>query len=74
MYNAEESKELRCKIALELARFKALKALDEGCSHTALTFEDVNEIFTVAGIELIVPKEVDAKEINVIDLNKEDEE
>ena len=66
MYNAEESKELRCKIALELARFKALKALYEGCNHTALTFADVNEIFTVAGIELIVPGELNKKELEVI--------
>lgn len=71
MYNAEESKELRCKIALELARYKALKALGEGCSHTALTFEDVNEIFTVAGIELVIPQEVDAKEIDVIKIKEE---
>ena len=61
--------------ALKLLRFKMLMELekDHGYSEPSLDIEDVNEVLTVANLPVIVPSEVNAPEVNVIQV-KEDAE
>lgn len=73
MYNAEETKELRSRIALELARHKLLVKM--GKDHPVmLNDEDINEVFVVAGLPLLTPSELEAPEVQVIKMSKEDYE
>lgn len=62
--------------ALKLMRFKAMREMerDNKYSDYALTIDDVNEILTVAGLPVIVPGELEAKELKVIIGNKKEEE
>ena len=69
-YTAQETKEMRCSIALELARFKMQCRVAQG--HIAmLSDEDLNEIFVVAGLELLTPGELD-REVDLINISRED--
>lgn len=72
MYNAEETKEMRARIALELARFKIQVRVAEGFQ-AKLDDNDVNEIFVVAGLPLLEPGEL-KKEVDLINISKEDYE
>ena len=63
-YTAEETKELRSTIALELARFKVQIKAAKG-EAPVLTDDDVNELFTVAGLPLLEPGKIE-KELEVI--------
>jgi hypothetical protein len=47
---------------------------DSKYSNYALTIDDVNEVLTVAGLPVIVPSELEAKELKVIIGNKKEEE
>lgn len=62
--------------ALKLMRFKAMREMGRNNKYSdyALTIDDVNEILTVAGLPVIVPGELEAKELKVIIGNKKEEE
>lgn len=70
MYTPQETKEMRCSIALELARFKMQVRVAEGRA-PRLDDEDINELFTVAGLPLLEPGELE-QEVDLINLRKED--
>lgn len=55
----------RASVALELMRHKALCDVHKGYT-PSLGIMDINEILTVAGAPLIVPEEVNSKEVKVI--------
>ena len=61
----ENSNFERFKAALELMRFKALSDI-AGDTLPLLDIKDVNEILLVAGLPVIVPDEVNKKELEVI--------
>lgn len=65
MYNPQEVNEIRAKAALELLRHKALIEIAEG-GPCYLNQDDINEVFIVAGLPVIVPGEVDKKELEVM--------
>lgn len=68
-----ETPECNIKLAaLRLLRHKALVKLAQDRTYL-LDIEDVNEILTVANLPVIMPAEINTKEINVIKLDKEDE-
>jgi len=68
-----ETPESNIKLAaLRLLRHKALVKLAQDRTYL-LGIEDVNEILCVAGLPVIVPEELKAKEIDVIKVNREDE-
>ncbi len=69
-YTDVETKEMRASVALELLRHKALLKVADGFCFV-LDIEDVNECLVVAGVPLIMPDEVKAKEINVIKIQEE---
>ena len=71
-YTAQETKEQRATVALELARFIALERLAKDRNYL-IDLEDFNKIMVVAGMPLLTPEEVNAKEIDVIQFNQEDE-
>ncbi len=71
-YTPTETKELRCSIALELARFKMQVRVAKGYS-PMLDDEDLNELFTVAGLPLLEPGELE-QEVELINIKKEDAE
>ena len=60
-----ENNNERLKAALELMRFKALMDI-AGDTVPPLDIKDINEILIVAGIPVIVPDEVNKKELEVI--------
>lgn len=68
MYNNVENAEIRNQAALELLRFKALREIARDPEHPRylLGYEDVNEILTVAGMPVIIPSEINKKEVEVI--------
>lgn len=72
MYTAQETKEMRCSIALELARFKMQVRVAEGRA-PRLDDTDINELFTVAGLPLLEPGELE-EEVKLINITKEDAE
>lgn len=57
--------------ALKLLRHKALVKIAEGHCYL-MELEDVNEILVVAGLPLIIPEEVNAPEVDVIKVEKEE--
>jgi len=57
--------------ALRLMRFKALCEMHKTNNEWVLSIQDVNEVLTVAGLPVIVPDEVQAKEVDVIKVEKE---
>lgn len=71
-YTAAETKELRSTIALELARFKMQVRVAQGRA-PRLDDEDLNELFTVAGLPLLEPGELE-QEVEMINIEKEDAE
>ena len=72
MYTAQETKEMRCSIALELARFKMQVRVANGYS-AMLTDDDLNELFVVAGLPLLGPGEIE-QEVDLINIKKEETE
>jgi len=54
--------------ALKLLRFKALSEMSKGGSldEWVLSIKDVNEILCVANLPLIIPEELNKKEVEVI--------
>ena len=72
MYTPQETKEMRCSIALELARFKMQVRVAEGRA-PRLDDEDINELFVVAGLPLLEPGELE-EEVKLINITKEDAE
>ena len=72
MYTPQETKEMRCSIALELARFKMQVLVARGYT-PVLTDEDINELFVVAGLPLLEPGELE-QEVELINIKKEDKE
>ena len=70
MYTPQETKEMRCSIALELARFKMQVLVARGYT-PVLTDEDINELFTVAGLPLLEPGELE-QEVELINIKKEE--
>lgn len=71
MYTTEEKKSIRTEAALELARHKMLMKMAKGYSF-GLNEEDINEVMIVAGLPLLTPDELNAPELDVIKVNKED--
>ena len=72
MYTPQETKEMRCSIALELARFKMQVRVAQGYQ-PRLDDNDLNELFTVAGLDLLEPGELE-EEVKLINITKEDAE
>ncbi len=78
MGNSFETPETNVKVAaLNLLRHKMLVNLAEAAkskySYTAsIKVEDVNEVMLVAGLPLIIPEEINVKEVKVIKLNTEE--
>ena len=70
MYTPQETKEMRCSIALELARFKMQVLVARGYT-PVLTDEDINELFVVAGLPLLEPGELE-QEVELINIKKEE--
>lgn len=68
MYNAQETKEMRCSIALELARFKMQVRVAEG-NVPKLNDGDLNEIFVVAGLPLLTKGELD-EEVKLVNIER----
>lgn len=54
--------------ALKLLRFKALSEMSKGGSldEWVLSIKDVNEVLTVAGLPVIIPEELNKKEVEVM--------
>lgn len=71
-YSNTDYKAIRADAALDLLRFKALSLVASGHVLCSLSIEEVNEILIVAGIPVIVPEEVNAPEVNVIKVDKEE--
>lgn len=69
MYTPTETKELRCSIALELARFKMQVRVAEG-RPPMLDDSDLNELFIVANLPLLEPGELE-QEVELINIKKE---
>lgn len=65
MYSAEETREKRAEVAMELLRHKALMQIAKG-GPCLLDENDINEILIVAGLKVIVPDEVNKKELEVM--------
>lgn len=65
MYNAEETKEKRAEVAIELLRHKALMQIGKG-GPCLLDENDINEVLVVAGVPVIVPGEIHKKELEVM--------
>lgn len=59
--------------ALQLLRHKMLTQIATS-NYPTLSPEDVNEVLLVAGLPVIVPNEINSKEVNVIKVEKETEE
>ena len=59
--------------ALRDMRHKMLVQIAKGSAYPSLDLEDVNEILVVAGLPVIVPDEIHAKEVDVIKVDKEAE-
>lgn len=70
MYSAEETKEMRSNIALELARFKARLQMAKGRT-PYLDENDLNELFIVAGLPVLTPNELEVPDIDVIQFKEE---
>lgn len=70
MYTPQETKEMRCSIALELARFKMQVRVAQGYQ-PRLDDNDLNELFTVAGLPLLEPGELE-QEVELINIKKEE--
>lgn len=64
-YSDVETKELRASVALELLRHKVMVDLGRGYSGI-MNVMDINECLIVAGLPLIVPGELQAKEVTII--------
>ena len=73
-YSPTEQNEIRGRAALELLRYKMLKAIEKNKSNyaTELKVEELNDILLVGGLPVVVPDEVKVKEVDVIAFNKED--
>lgn len=54
------------KAALELLKFKAMRAMCEGKTTCTLDEDDVNEILVVAGMGVITPESFNKKELEVM--------
>ena len=70
-YTPQETREHRAIVALELARHIALMKLAQNRTYV-MNFEEFNNIMVVAGMPLIIPEEVNEKEIDVIKVDKVD--
>ena len=73
-YSNTDYKAIRDEAALDLLRHKALISVSQGYCARVLAIEDVNEILAVAGRPVIIPDEVNAHEVNVIKVDKEETE
>lgn len=67
-YTAEETKEMRAQIALDLARYKMQVEVAQGRS-PVLYDEDLNEIFVVAGLPLLTKGELD-EEVKLVNIER----
>ena len=67
-YTAEETKEMRCRVALELARYKMQVEVAQGRS-PVLYDDDLNEIFVVAGLPLLTKGELD-EEVKLVNIER----
>lgn len=64
-YNAEETRNKRAEVAMELLRHKALMQIAKG-GPCLLDENDINEVLVVAGVPVVVPGEIHHKELEVI--------
>ena len=65
MYNPQESNEIRGTAALVLLRHKALMQLAHG-GLCLLDENDINEVLIVAGLPVVIPGELEKKELEVM--------
>lgn len=59
--------------ALKLLRHKMLAQMASS-KYPSLDAEDINEVLVVAGLPVIVPEEINSKEVNVIKVEKTKED
>lgn len=59
--------------ALKLLRHKMLAQMASS-KYPSLDAEDINEVLVVAGLPVIVPEEINSKEVKVIEVEKTKEE
>ena len=57
--------------AIKLGRHKLLVQMASGSRYPSLSLEDFNEMLVVAGLPVIVPEEINAKEVEVIKVERE---
>lgn len=57
--------------AIRLGRHKLLVQIAKGVKYPSLELEDFNEMLIVAGLPVIMPDEIKAKEVDVIKVDKE---
>lgn len=72
-YTPQEQSEIRCRAALDLLAHKMIKRMKKNENY-GLDYEEVNEVFMVAGLPLLVPEQIQNKELKVIEINTEDAE
>ena len=59
--------------ALKLLRHKMLAQMASS-KYPSLDAEDINEVLVVAGLPVIIPEEINSKEVKVIEVEKTKEE
>lgn len=74
MFTPEEQNSIRYNAALELLRYRMLKAIENNQTTYApeIKVEELNDILLVGGLPVVVPEEVNAKELDVIQVKKEE--
>ena len=71
-YTPQETKEHRAVVAMELLRFLMLREVGSGRHYTSIDIDTLNEVLCVAGLPLVVPEDVKEKEIDVINISRDE--
>ena len=69
MFTPEEQKSVRFKSALDLLRFMMLEEVAK--KYKDIDIDDLNKVLVVAGLPVVVPEEIKAKELDVIKIEEE---
>ncbi len=73
-YTPEDCNKIRFSAALDLMRFKTLCEIQKDNCRYVLDIDDVNEILITAGLPVIVPDEINEKEVKIIEAGKTQED
>lgn len=71
-YTPQEQSEIRSRAALDLLAHKMIKKMKKNENY-GLDYEEINEILLVADLPLLVPEQIQNKELKVIEINTEEE-